>query len=97
MTEIEAYLELERFVQWFLNVFPVGAGYISLSMKLSIFTLIWPLKIVFFTLHNLLTGRDYSYSLEDIFDLGITIVVAVWLYTYIIWSNKELPVGENYA
>ena len=86
-----------EFVNYFLEVFPKGTELITYSLKLSIITLIWPLKIVFFSLHNLLTGRDYTYSLDDISDLVITIVISVWLYTYILWSNRDRPKEVNYA
>ena len=59
-------------------------------MKLSAATLVWPCKLILFSVHNYLTGRDYSYSIDDLFDIIMLVVIAVWYYTYILWSAKPL-------
>ena len=48
-------------------------------MYLAIATLVVPLKLLLFALHNWLTNRDYSYSLEELCDVGITACVCVWI------------------
>ena len=50
-----------------------------------------PSRLILFTVHNYLTKRDYSYSLDDICDFGITVCVSVWLYTWFDWSIIDCP------
>ena len=68
---------------------------LTFSLKLSAATLVWPCKLILFSVHNYLTGRDYSYSIDDLFDLIMLVVIAVWYYTYIVWSGTPLPPGES--
>ena len=58
-----------------------------ITFEMCLVALFMPLKIVTFTVHNYLTKRDYSYSIDDICDLGILVCVIVWFYTFIEWST----------
>ena len=44
-----------------------------------------PLRILLFTLHNYLTKRDYSYSIDDLCDLGLATCICVWVYYYFLY------------
>lgn len=48
-----------------------------------------PCRIILFTVHNNLTKRDYTYSIDDLCDLGIATCVAVWIYVKIKWTTTE--------
>ena len=91
MTE-EAFNEVyAEFLNYYISIFPEVARDLYMALMLSLSTLIWPSKIVLFSLHNFLTGRDYTFSIDDMCDLGVAISVIIWYLTYVIWSNKEVP------
>lgn len=46
-----------------------------------------PLRVVTFSVHNYLTRRDYSYSIDDICDLVVFVCLIIWIYTYFDWSQ----------
>lgn len=48
-----------------------------------------PFKLLLFTIHNYLTKRDYTYSIDDIGDIAVAICVGVWIYTFQAWSAIE--------
>lgn len=48
-----------------------------------------PLRAFCFTVHNMLTKRDYTYSIDDLFDLIIAICVGVWTYCILTWMNID--------
>lgn len=58
------------------------------TFRMSIFSLVMPCKLITFTVHNYLTKRDYTYSIDDICDLGITCCAIVWIVTYYDWSSQ---------
>ena len=60
-----------------------------LSFSFALATLIMPLKMITFSIHNSLTKRDYSYSIDDLGDLALAVCVGIWVYTYIWWSDIE--------
>ena len=57
--------------------------------NLSVFALLMPLRAVCFTLHNALTKRDYTYQIDDLFDLIIAACVGIWIYTVFVWQNED--------
>ena len=68
------------------------------SFEMCLVALVMPLKAVSFTVHNYLTKRDYSYSIDDICDFGILVCVIVWFYTFIEWSTLPKDEGsESYV
>ena len=56
-----------------------------------------PLKLIMFTIHNYMTMRDYSYSIDDICDLAIAICIGIWTYTYMTWTKEEIPLDVQFA
>ena len=46
-----------------------------------------PLKVLLFKIHNYLTKRDYTYTIDDICDVAIAICISVWIYTYQEWKE----------
>ena len=56
------------------------------TFEMCLIAIVMPCKTILFTVHNYLTKRDYSYSIDDICDLGILICIIVWVYTYFHWS-----------
>ena len=48
-----------------------------------------PSKVIAFSVHNLLTKRDYSFSIDDFSDLALTTCIFVWMYTFYIWSGLD--------
>ena len=54
-----------------------------------------PLRLLVSTIHNKLTKRDYSFSIDDFFDLGIAVCVGVWIYTVTSWMYYEHEDGSN--
>ena len=64
-------------------------------LKLSLCTLVWPCRVILFSIHNYLTGRAYSYSLDDLCDVFIALAVFVWTYSYIHWSKTDLGLSEE--
>ena len=71
---------------FFGEKFPIAVDNLTSSLKTSLPTVIWPCRLIFFTVHNYLTGRDYSYSMDDLFDIIMLTVVTVWFSTYMIWT-----------
>ena len=51
--------------------------------------------MILFTIHNYLTKRDYTYSIDDIGDCAVAICVGVWIYTFRQWSQIEPEEGEE--
>ena len=51
-----------------------------------------PMRTLLFTLHNRLTKRDYSYSIDDFCDLGLAACIFVWVYVF--FNTKDIPVDE---
>ena len=73
----------------------VDANYYA--FELSLLTLIMPCKIIAFTAHNWLTKRDYTYSLDDMCDIGIATCVAIWVYLIESWSQLPKPEDPSLA
>ena len=71
--------------------FPILVEQHQLAFDMAIVALIIPCKIIVFTIHNWLTKRDYTYSLDDICDFGIATCVAIWIYLYDTWSKEPNP------
>ena len=59
-------------------------------LKLAIFSLVLPSKILLFSIHNHLTKRDYTIMVDDLCDFGITACVGIWVYTYFSWSKLSI-------
>ena len=53
-----------------------------------------PTRVILYTIHNYLTKRDYSYSIEDICDLSIGICIGIWIYSFYNESSKKVPYFE---
>ena len=66
--------------------FPVCRDSLFLSFELGIVSLIMPFKLLLFSIHNYLTKRDYTYSIDDVSDFALAICMCVWIYTYSSWS-----------
>ena len=54
-----------------------------------------PFKLLIVSIHNYLTKRDYIYSIEDICDICIGIVIGIWIYLVVTWSDFVLGENEN--
>ena len=52
--------------------------------------MIWPVKALLFTLNNILTKRDYTYSIDDFSDLILFVCIGYWIYKYLVWSEIEV-------
>ena len=63
------------------------------TFEMCIISLVMPCKIISFSVHNYLTKRDYTYSIDDFCDLGISICAIVWIYTYFEWSSIPIAAG----
>lgn len=77
------------FHEMYLYTFDDTATSLVTCFQLSLCLLIWPCRVILFSIHNYLTGRAYSYSLDDLCDFIIALVIFVWSSSYIIWSKSE--------
>jgi len=68
--------------------FPELVDTLGACYNLAVFALIMPLRAVIFSVHNVLTKRDYTYQIDDFFDLIIAVCVGMWVYLVFIWSNQ---------
>ena len=59
--------------------FPGTSKSLANSMYSASMTLLFCAKLILFTVHNHLTKRDYTYSIDDLFDLGVAVLVIVWI------------------
>ena len=59
-------------------------------------TLIMPVRIILFSVHNYLTKRDYTIQLDDYCDFGIVICVFTWIAIDANFSQYE-PSELEYA
>ena len=85
---LEEYIPLAtKFYETYLISFNDVTIALMNSLKLSVWMLIWPCRIILFSIHNYLTGRAYTYSLDDLCDLFIALSIFVWSYSFIVWSN----------
>lgn len=66
-----------------MDIYEISFPATSLALYNSFFTaniaLIVCAKLVLFTVHNHLTKRDYSYSIDDVFDLGLAVLIIIWI------------------
>ena len=69
-------------------LFPRLVKSMGFSFTMSVLALIMPAKMILFSLHNYLTKRDYTYSIDDISDLAIAICVSVWIGYYVKYSAE---------
>ena len=92
----EVYEEKKiAFIIFYLTSFDGVTIAIMSSLKLSLCILIWPCRVILFSIHNYLTGRAYTYSLDDLCDMVIALSILVWTYSYIAWSNVDLGMTEE--
>ena len=75
--------------------FPKATDDLFVSFELGTLALIMPFKLLLFTIHNYLTKRDYTYSIDDIGDIAVAICVGVWIYTFQAWSAIEPQPDEK--
>lgn len=61
------------------------------SLDLAMLTLIVSIKLVLFTVHNYLTKRDYTYSIDDVFDLFLAVLISIWVQQYYAYSSLPKP------
>lgn len=54
---------------------------------LVILILVLPCKFLTVMLHNWLTKRDYSVSIDDILDLAIAVCVLILVILFVKWSD----------
>lgn len=55
------------------------------AFEISICALIFPVKTLLFTIHNYLTQRDYTYSIDDACDIILLGTVTYWILQYTRW------------
>ncbi len=68
---------------------PIITAALIPAFWLAVTSLVMPFKILLFSIHNVLTKRDYTYSVDDFCDLGLGVCVGVWIYMYITWSKLD--------
>lgn len=68
--------------------FPKLVESMGASFELSVFALIMPIKLLLFSVHNYLTKRDYTFSIDDLSDLAIAICVSVWIAYYFKYKDE---------
>ena len=78
-----------------LKLFPAMVDALDHSMLMSEIALVMPARTILFTLHNWLTNRDYSYSLEDLFDMLLLGMLLWWYEKYYEWA--ALPYNDLFA
>ena len=87
---LEAFLtKYSVFLEMYLVSFNDVTNAVMTSLKFSLCILIWPCRVILFSIHNYLTGRAYTYSLDDLCDLVIALNVLAWSISYIIWSKYD--------
>lgn len=59
------------------------------SLQISIVLLLMSSRVIFVTLHNWLTKRDYTYQIDDFCDLVYICLIITWIMDYI--KLKDLP------
>ena len=53
--------------------------------------LVMPIKLIVFLIFKRLTKRDYSVQLDDIFDFGLGVTIAIWTVNYYNWYEMTIP------
>ena len=61
------------------------------SFQTAVIALIMPLRLLMFSIHNSLTKRDYSYSIDDYSDITVLLMLSVWIYTRYTWNTEPIP------
>jgi len=58
-----------------------------------------PLRLVMFSIHNSLTKRDYSYSVDDYSDITVLLMLSIWIYTRYTWNTESFvdPNTQTYV
>lgn len=74
----------------FRAALPVLTDQVMDCLKTAIFALIIPLRILLFTLHNFLTKRDYTYSIDDICDVGLAGCILLWVYNFFAYQSEPI-------
>ena len=82
-TDSQEYKEYEDLL---VKEFDLTVNAFIETFEMCLIAIVMPCKTLLFTVHNYLTKRDYSYSIDDICDLGLLICIIVWVYTYFHWS-----------
>ena len=82
-TDSQEYKEYEDLL---VKEFDLTVNAFIETFEMCLIAIVMPCKTLLFTVHNYLTKRDYSYSIDDICDLGLLICIIVWVYTYFSWS-----------
>ena len=55
------------------------------AFEIALIALIVPTKTFLFSVHNYLTQRDYTYSIDDACDILLLGTVSFWIYTFVAW------------
>lgn len=63
------------------------------SFNVALITLVMPIKLVASSVHNILSKRDYSYSIDDWSDIALAICIFIWIYTYLLWREESAMPG----
>ena len=72
--------------------------YYTGAFHLSVLSLYVPCRTFLFTVHNYLTNRDYSYSIDDLCDLMLLGSVSFWLNLYRTWDTlDDSSPGKSYS
>ena len=87
--DLRCFTEVDAEYKLLETKIPVLVDSLSFSFRIATYALIMPFKLILFTIHNYLTKRDYSYSVDDISDLAIAVCVGVWIYLFDKWSNED--------
>ena len=69
--------------------FPDTTKYLFNSFTEAVVFMVWPIKTLLFTVNNILTKRDYTYSIDDFSDFILFVCIGYWVYTFLIWASVE--------
>lgn len=68
--------------------------YYTRAFYITMVSIYVPCKTLLFSVHNWLTNRDYSYSIDDLCDLMLLAIVSYWLHLYNTWVSEAMSSGH---
>ena len=69
------------------SYYPAARDNLVSQFFFSLIALIMPIRVITYSVHNYLTRRDYTYSIDDLSDLVVAVCVSVWIWTYVEWAD----------
>lgn len=54
---------------------------------------VMPIQLLVFFVFKKKTKRDYSFQIDDIFDIGMGVCIVLWAVNYQNWSKIDLPIA----